>query len=73
MGVKSKIYNLSGLEGAYDIKCGPSEPAARKQRDASKTGKASKVADSQQYDDARQRAKDYGYDPKAGLPNGFFN
>ena len=72
MGFKSKVYNLSGLEGAYDVKFGASAPSARKQRDVSKTGKASKVVDSQQYDDARQRAEDYGYDPKAGLPNGFF-
>lgn len=72
MGFESKIYNLSSLDGAYDIKFGPSEPTARKQRDVSKTGKASQPTDSQEYDDARQRAKDYGYDPKAGLPNGFF-
>lgn len=72
MGFKSKTYNLSSLDGVYDVKIGDAEPSARKQRDASKTGKASKTPDSQQYDDARQRAKDYGYDPKAGLPNGYF-
>jgi hypothetical protein len=73
MGTKSKVYNLSSLDGAYDVKFGDAEPSARKQRDVSKTGKASKVVDSQQFDDARQRAEDYGYDPKAGLPIGFFN
>lgn len=72
MGFKSKVYNLSSLDGVYDVKFGDAAPSARKQRDASKTGKASQMADSQQYDDARQRAEDYGYDPKAGLPNGFF-
>ena len=72
MGFKSKVYKLSSLEGAYDIKFASSEPSNRKMRDASNTGKASNMDDSQQFDDARQRAIDTGFDPKSKLPNGFF-
>ena len=60
MGFKSKVYKLSSLEGAYDIKFASSEPSNRK------------MDDSQQFDDARQRAIDTGFDPKSKLPNGFF-
>ena len=66
-----KTVNLSSLDGVYDVTINKAAPADRRMRDASKTGKV-KEADSQQYDDARERAVEYGYDPKAKLPTGFF-
>jgi hypothetical protein len=67
-----KSLNLSSLDGVYDVTINKAAPSARRYRDASKTGKASAKADSQQYDDARERAEFYGYDPNAKLPTGFF-
>lgn len=71
MGFKSKVHNLSGLEGVYDVKINSAEPSARKQRWA-KPGQPVK-ADSQQYDDARARAKEYGAVFSDTLPTGFFD
>lgn len=72
---KSKQLNLSSLDGVYDVTINKAAPSARRQRDASKSGKAVAAAteSSQQYDDARERAVEYGYDPKAPLPRGFFD
>lgn len=72
---KCKQFNLSSLDGAYDVTINKASPSARRRRDASKNGKAvsAEVADSQRFDDARERAEEYGYDPKAPLPRGFFD
>lgn len=69
-----KTLNLSNLDGVYDVEINKAAPSARRQRDASKNGKAvaAKEQSSQKYDDARQRAIEYGYDPDAKLPIGFF-
>jgi hypothetical protein len=72
---KSKQFNLSSLDGVYDVTINKATPAARRRRDASKNGKAvaAEQQSSQRFDDARERAVEYGYDPKAMLPTGFFD
>jgi hypothetical protein len=72
---KTKTLNLSNLDGVYDVTINKAAPSARRMRDASKSGKAvaAAVESSQKYDDARERAVEYGYDPKAPLPRGFFD
>lgn len=72
---KSKQLNLSSLDGVYDVTINKASPSARRMRDASKNGKAVAAAteSSQKFDDARERAERYGYDPKAALPTGFFD
>jgi len=69
-----KSLNLSSLDGVYDGEINKAAPSARRQRDASKDGKAvaAKEQSSQSTDDARARAIHYGYDPDAKLPIGFF-
>lgn len=72
---KSKQFNLSNLDGVYDVTINKASPSARRQKDASKNGKAvaAKVESSQKYDDARERAIEYGFDPNATMPIGFFD
>ena len=70
---EGKQFNLSGLEGVYDIQVHKAAPADRRQRWAKKTAPQPAKVDSQEYDDARQRAKDYGFDPSRALPIGFFD
>jgi len=74
MATKVKSFNLSSLDGVYDVTINKAAPSARRQRDASKNGKAvaAKTQSSQMYDDARQRAIEYGFDPDAKLPIGYF-
>ncbi len=69
-----KSLNLSSLDGVYDVEVNKAAPSARRSRDASKTGKsvAADQAASQDTDDARARAIEYGFDPDAKLPIGFF-
>lgn len=67
-----KSINLSSLDGVYDTTINKATPAARRARDASKTGKVVNAESSQKYDDARERAIEYGFDPNAKLPTGFF-
>lgn len=69
----NKRFNLSHLEGVYDVKIRHAEPSARRMRDASKDGSASVAGTSQDYDDSRARAIEYGFDPNAPLPKGFFS
>jgi len=66
-----KTLNLSNLEGVYDVTINKAAPSARRQRQASKAPATAK-SDSLMYDDARERAMEYGYDPDAKLPIGFF-
>lgn len=72
---KCKEFRLSSLDGVYDVTINKAKPGHRQQRDASKNGKAVAAAteSSQQFDDARERAERFGYDPKAPLPHGFFD
>lgn len=69
-----KKLNLSTLDGVYDVEINKAAPSARRQRDASKDGKAvaASQVSSQNTDDARARAIEYGFDPDAKLPIGFF-
>lgn len=73
MGHKSKTFNLSGLDGVYDVTIHKAKPANRKQRQACKMDKSIPKADSQQYDDARERMEAYGFDFNQALPRGFFD
>lgn len=69
---EGKQFNLKTLEGVYDVTLHKASPQARKQRWAKKSAPQPAKADSQQYDDARERAKYYGFDPDRALPIGFF-
>jgi hypothetical protein len=70
---EGKQFNLSGLEGVYDVTIHKASPAARRQRWAKKTAPQPAKVDSQMYDDARERAKEYGAYFDKALPNGFFD
>ncbi len=68
-----KSLNLSGLDGVYDVTIHKATPANRKQRWAKKDAAPPPTADSQQFDDAKERAKEYGAYFDKALPVGFFD